>query len=79
MAQVLLTAEPGEVARLLPSPLLHPVRWFTGRAVVAVAGEDIVMTIGELPPIRYANILVTAMVTFGRSPAVPMSARCRRA
>lgn len=72
LAIAVFTADPGEVARLLPSPLLHPVRWFNGRAVVAVAGEDVVTTIGELPPIRYANMLVAAMVTYGRSRAVPV-------
>jgi hypothetical protein len=72
LAIAVFTADPGEVARLLPSPLLHPVRWFNGRAVVAVAGEDVVTTIGALPPIRYADILVAAMVTYGRSPALPV-------
>lgn len=35
LAGLVCTADADDVARLLPSPLLHPVRWFTGRAGAA--------------------------------------------
>jgi hypothetical protein len=72
MAVAVCTADPEEVRRLLPSPLLHPVRWFNGRAVVIVAASGQVMTIGEMPPVRFAEVSMAALVTYGRSRAVPV-------
>ena len=72
LAVAAFTADPVAVARLLPSPLLHPVGWFNGRAVVIVAAGGQVMTIGEMPPVRYAEVSMAAFVTYGRSRAVPV-------
>lgn len=66
------TADAGQVARWLPSPHLHPVRWFDGRALLMVDAGDWVTTIGALPPVRFAAINVAAMVTCGRSRGVPV-------
>ena len=72
LAGAVFTADPAAVGRLLPSPLLHPVRWFNGRAVVIVAAGDTVMRIGALPPFRVAEVDCAAMVTYGPSRPVPV-------
>lgn len=72
VAVVVCTADPLEVARLLPSPLLHPVRWINGRAIVAIAAGDQVMTIGALPPLRVAEVDYAALVTYGPAGAFPV-------
>lgn len=71
-ALAFFTADAGEVARRLPSPRLHPLRWFDGRAAMFVSALDVTIRIGELPPIRAAEMNVAAMVTYGRSRPLPV-------
>ena len=72
-AGAVFTADPERVARLLPSPLLHPVRWFNRRALVLVAaGDHEAISIGGLPPVRSSEISAAVMVTHGRSGALPV-------
>jgi len=75
------TAEPRAVECLLPSDRLHPVRWFNGRALVSVLYADWLMRLEGLPPVRFGEVGVGAMVTFGDKPAprvVPLYAGAGR-
>lgn len=59
-------------ARLLPSPLLHPLRWTRRRSMVLVLGGIYEVRCGSLPPFRAGELLVAAFVTYGAKPAPPL-------
>lgn len=67
----LFRADRAAVAGLLPSPLLHPVPWGRSGTLVVVAGSDFTASLGSLPPSRYGEVVVAALVTYGEHPAPP--------
>jgi hypothetical protein len=57
---------------LLPSPLLHPLRWTPRRSMVLVLGGVYEVRCGSLPPFRAGEMLVAAFVTYGTTPGPPL-------
>ena len=60
------------MARRLPSPDLHPLRWWNGRAALLIDAWDCTLTVGDLPPLRHGSLSLAAMVNSGRAAAPPM-------
>ena len=62
------TADADAVRGLMPSDLLHPLRFWPGRTLVMVNCTDADWHIGGLPPFRSANLLIAAAATPGERP-----------
>ena len=69
----LFTADFGEVARLLPSGQLHPVRWGRRRTVVCAFGAYHPAVGGAPPLFGYGEAGLLAWVTWGEEPAPPLA------
>jgi hypothetical protein len=71
-AVALFTADTAAVAARLPSRELQPLRWFGRRALLWMDAWDRTLTVGDLPPVRFGQVYLLALVTYGRSAAPPV-------
>lgn len=71
-AVALFTADAASVARRLPFWELHPLRWFGGRALLWMDAWERTLTVGDLPSVRFGQVYLLALVTYGRSAAPPV-------